>query len=434
MRIAFISFEYPPDAAYGGIATYVHQAARMMSGRGHEVEVFTSSPVRSGRAREDGITVHRVQEDDYGRFPERISHVFARRHAEAAFDVLEGPEYAADAHEAVQLVPDIPLVVRLHTPTFLTVQGTYDGLPLMNAMRMKMLKHKVRRSISHIRHGRRPDWRFLLSYDVDRERRHALEADEIAAPSTSIAALLKDAWDLPEEKMSCFPYPYVPAPALLEIPVDTKTDTVTFVGRLEVRKGVMDFARAIPYVLDRHPHAHFRFVGSSEHGPDPDVAMIDFLQDMLEPHMNSVEFTGKVSPEQIPDVHAGTDICVFPSIWENFPNVCLEAMAAGRAIVGSRAGGMSDMLPTEDVGRLVDPGRPRAIAHAVNELLAAPEKRMAIGQAARRRLLDQYNTDRVGALHEACYRRAIERRRNAPVRRQNKHREITARPQTQTAG
>lgn len=411
MKIAFISFEYPPDAAYGGIATYVHQAARMMHSRGHHVEIFTSSPHRTSVTTEDGLVVHRIQEDDYEAFPSRIGGVFARRHRDVRFEVLEGPEYAADAREAVALVPDIPLVVKLHTPTFLTVQGTYDGLPVLNRMRLRMLQHKIRRNIGALMNGRELCWRYLLNYDVERERLHALEADEIAAPSRSIAAIVKEAWHLPAEKVAHYPYPYVPPEALLQIPTGTRSGTVTFIGRLEVRKGVLDLARAVPLILRRNPQVRIRFVGSSEHAPDPRIEMRDHLERVLRLHRSSIEFVGRVAPNDIPQIHAETDVCVFPSIWENFPNVCLEAMAAGRAIVGSRAGGMADMLNTDAVGRLVAPGSPSGIAGGVNELLGDPALRDEIGEAARRRLLREYNADRIGALQEESYRRAIARRR-----------------------
>ena len=117
MKIAFISYEYPPDTAYGGIATYIHQAAKMLSRRGHHVEVFAASPFRSGTEDEDGLLVHRICEKRQKNFFGPIAQIFADRHAEVEFDVLEGPEYSADASEAVRLVPDIPLVIKLHTPS-----------------------------------------------------------------------------------------------------------------------------------------------------------------------------------------------------------------------------------------------------------------------------------------------------------------------------
>src|SRR5262245_7138891 len=103
MKIAFISYEYPPDTAYGGIATYVEQAAQMLQRRGHYVEVFTGSPARSGTVSQDGLLVHRVQVATQASFTLPIGQVFSERHTLVQFDVLEGPEFYADAREAVRL-------------------------------------------------------------------------------------------------------------------------------------------------------------------------------------------------------------------------------------------------------------------------------------------------------------------------------------------
>ena len=108
MKIAFISYEYPPDTAYGGVATYVYQAARMLYERGHYVEVFAGSPHRYGTKNEEGIIVHRIVIKEREKFSEHIGSVFAQRHAATKFDILEGPEVHADARGAVELVPDIP--------------------------------------------------------------------------------------------------------------------------------------------------------------------------------------------------------------------------------------------------------------------------------------------------------------------------------------
>ena len=405
MNIAFISFEYPPDTAYGGIATYVRQAVRMLHARGHRVEVFASSPDREGTGKEEGILVHRIAEPDRREFPRRIGPVFARRHADAPFDVLEGPEYFADARTAVELVPDIPLVVKLHTPSFLLWRISYGQ------DRWTVLRHAVgawRRGTPAAGHP----WSGL-------ERGHALDADEIATPCRSLGDLVVAGWGLSSERVAHVPYPYTPSTSLLAVPAGTRTNVVTFLGRLEIRKGVLDFARAIPAILTRHPDAHIRFVGRSV--PEKNgVEMRDRLERLLRPYQQSVEFTGPVGLDQIPAMLAETDVCVFPSLWENFPNVCLEAMSAARGIVGSRAGGMAEMLDAGRAGRLVSPHRPAEIARSVTDLLDAPDLRTQLGREARERVLTEYSAERIGRLQEACYGRAIERRRALGARHPHK--------------
>jgi len=417
MKIAFISYEYPPDTAYGGIATYVHQAARMLQRRGHRVEVFTGSPHRSGTAYEDGVFVHRVRVMEQHEFAKPIGQFFSERHKVIQFDVLEGPDFSADAREAVRLAPDIPLVLKLHTPSILLLKLNFYETTLVK---------KIRSYIWALLAGIKPTWGYDPRIETHRQNSvrlneiewaHALEADEIASPSRSLGNILIKEWGLDPTLIQHVPYPYIPTPELLQIPVETQTKVVTFVGRLEVRKGVIDLAQAIPMILRYHPDAKFRFVGPADVSPRPKVDMQTYLENMLRHYSNSLEFTGPVALSEIPQVLAATDICVFPSLWENFPCVCLEAMAAARGIVGSDAGGMVDMLDAGRVGRLVPPRSPHSIAQAIIELLGNPELRMKLGQAARERILTEYSADHISVLQEASYARAISRRRASGVRR-----------------
>jgi len=405
MKIAFISYEFPPDTAIGGIATYVEQAAKMMSQRGHHVEVFAGSRDRANVEVKHGITVHRIQEASVHIFTERIGYVFAERHNLINFDVLEGPEIYACARGAVSQVPDIPLVVKLHTPEFLVSKINHVELTLPGKMRW---------IAGALRRGKKPQpfpsWHYDPQQDV--ERQHTLDADEVTTPSRELGVELIETWKLPADRVVQLPNPYIPCAELLKIPVETETCTVTFLGRLEVRKGILELAQAIPFVLQRYPDARFRFVGAAQPSPQKGLNTQQYLEKILHRYRYALEFTGAVSLQQIPTVLAATDICVFPSRWENFPNVCLEAMAAGRGVVGSRAGGMEEMLDGGRVGKLISPYAPEEIAEAVIDLLRHPQKRMRLGQAARDRVLTEYNQERIGAFQEASYKRAIARRKS----------------------
>src|SRR4051794_26994599 len=97
----------------------------MLRSRGHCVEVFTSSPHRAGSEMEDHVLVHRMKLASQHNFASSAGRMFAERHARFQFDVLEGPEFFADAREAVKLVPDVPLVIKLHTPSMLVLKLNY---------------------------------------------------------------------------------------------------------------------------------------------------------------------------------------------------------------------------------------------------------------------------------------------------------------------
>ncbi|MEH1966702.1 glycosyltransferase family 4 protein [Nostoc sp.] len=310
--------------------------------------------------------------------------------------------YNADAREAVHLVPEIPLVVKLHTPAFLAAKINKEKPSLLDEVR-KYIDMGVLRS-----KGINRNWKYNFKEDI--EYIHALKADEIVAPSQAIADELIKAWKLNRNKISLVPYPYVPSRELLEIPVENQTNVVTFIGRLEYRKGILDLARAIPIVLKQHPEVSFRFIGRKRPSPNPNLDMQHYIESMLQPYINSLEFIGFVPLDKIPSYLGTTDLCVFPSLWENFPFVCLEAMAAARGIVGSNSGGMVEQLNHGECGKLVPPYNPNQIAKAVLELLRNPSLRMELGQAARKRVLNEYNIERIGLLQENSYARAIKRR------------------------
>lgn len=402
MKIAFISYEYPPDTAFGGIGTYARQAAEMLAQRGNTVEVFAGSPYRDVTEEQNGVLVHRIVGDGRQTFRELVGKVFAERHTLVQFDVLEGPEYGAEAIEAIRLVPDIPFVIKLHTPSFL-IQKVAFGKP--------SLANKIRITLGALRRGKLPKFDYDYNPHDDIERLCTLQADEIAGPCLAIGNELMEIWGLDSRKVSCVPYAYVPSEKYLNIPLDTCTKTVSFIGRLEIRKGILDLAQAIPQVLEKCSKVKFRFIGKPLPSPDSNLNMQEYLEKILHPYKDSIEFVEAVPLDEIPSILANTDICVFPSIWENFALVCMEAMAAGRGVVASNAGGMAEMLDQGRVGRLVPPRSPKKIAEALLELLENPTLRMQLGHAARQRVLEEYNVDRIGELQEASYRRAIERRK-----------------------
>ncbi len=403
MRIAFVSYEYPPDTAIGGIATYNYQAAKMMQRRGHQVEVFAGSSHQSDCISDGGVVVHRILSKDRTEFSEEVVSTLSSRHYQLKFDVMESPEIGAESFHITNSIPDIPLVVNLHTPSFLLRE--INHMPLTPKM-------KIRRVVGALRRGNLPMPFPNSAYDPvhDRERIQTLKADLVSTPSKSLGDKLIAAWNLDSSKVQVLPHPYSPDAELLQIPVDSHFRRITFIGRLEARKGVLELADAIPIVLRRYPDVRFCFVGPAWPSPEPNVNMQQYILNQLKLYQKNLEFSGAVKLEKIPEVLAKTDICVFPSRWENFPNVCLEAMAAGRGIVASNAGGMADMLAASGAGCLIPPKNPSAIASAICKLIEKPSLRMQLGEAARARVLTEYNSDRIGELQEAIYKEAIRRR------------------------
>lgn len=384
-----------------------------MARRGHEVEVFAASPSRQGRFQKDGILEHWIHETDRRDFGIVAGHVFAARHVEKPFDVLEGPEYNADARKAVELRPDVPLVVKMHTPSLLiaTLNGPSGSIKYIRNI------YRYFRGIAASIFKRRPVQLFyyIPPHLQDAKNRdgveaaHAREANIVAPPCQDLCDYAKSVWKIPEAAIRLAPYPYTPARDFLDLCPRAEGFTVGFVGRLERRKGIEILAAAIPAVLDVVPEAKFRFIGAPEHHPSG-VRYDDWIRLRIPQHAERLEFAGKYPLERMAEAYDSLDICVFPSLWENFPNVCLEAMSAGRAVIASSAGGMSEMLDHGRVGRLIPPGDAVSLARETISLLNAPAERIRLGGMARKRVLETYNETVIGEMMERIYREAIERK------------------------
>jgi glycosyltransferase involved in cell wall biosynthesis len=252
-----------------------------------------------------------------------------------------------------------------------------------------------------------PEISFAQHHDLI-ENACAAQADRVVALFPGMREFLTDVWQIPAERVIVLANPFDPSPDLLAIPSGSFPNTVSFIGRLEVRKGILDWMRAIPLIASRYPDCRFRFVGASSSLPDgTDIA--SYLKTNLREFSERLEFTGQVPPDLMSQEFACTGIVVAPSLWENYPYACLEAMAAGRAVVGSSAGGMAVML-AGGAGILVKPGQPALLAAAIGSLLEAPQLQKSLGERARCKVLMDHQPSVIGEGMEEVFLQAIANR------------------------
>jgi glycosyltransferase involved in cell wall biosynthesis len=138
---------------------------------------------------------------------------------------------------------------------------------------------------------------------------------------------------------------------------------------------------------------------------------IAWLRPQLDALGDKVQVRGFLSPVDLAQHLAAADLCVFPSLWDNFPSACLEAMSAARPIVATRSGGMEDMLGNGEAGLLVPCGDARALADAICRLIADPLLRLQLATRARERLTANYTPAVLGPRYDALYAEVKERRR-----------------------
>jgi glycosyltransferase involved in cell wall biosynthesis len=148
---------------------------------------------------------------------------------------------------------------------------------------------------------------------------------------------------------------------------------VVFAGRLVKPKGVEVLLRAA-----RDVDAEFVICG--------DGRQLDALHALASRLgvQERISFSGWLGPEQLARELAEASVVAVPSLWpEPFGLVGIEAFAAGRPVVASATGGVEDWLDDGRTGLCVPAGDSRALAGALSELLADPERQRAMGAAGR---------------------------------------------------
>lgn len=384
MNIGFVSREYPPFFG-GGVGTYVYQMSRALAAAGHQVQVFT---VRTGAddhvADPPGVHVHRVAYAPPGPDEGGLSGPWTRAngwlHAARLFrdqvldftrkhklDVVELPEWEAPGW---LLLLDwrwnVPTVVNCHTPTWLLQELNLQA-PLAG-QRLEKLQLAL--------------------------------ADAVCAPCTPMARRVARGVDL-ENPITVVAHPYFAEDVVAE-PVPPTGKRLLYVGRLEHRKGVITLIDAAQRVLAAEPDAELLLVGGDTNTRPGGGSMKEFLENRIAPeYRDRIRFVDNVPAHELFPLFADAAFCVFPSIFENFPNVCLEAMAAGRTAVVGDDSGMVEMLG--DAGVTVPPQDVEALTAAVLALLRDPARVQTLGHRAWRRGREVFAPAKIAAERAAFY-------------------------------
>lgn len=383
MRIALVAGE---DPGWGGIGTYTAILGRALADLGHDVQLILRGWEEDCTETLDGLTVHRVTvpEPSWRRgtvgtmerlYTTRESLLFAHRAAQVASrlgaQIVEGPEFGAPV---LRVAPrrSRPVVVRLHSPSFLTARLAAE--PARLDLRAQELL----------------------------EAASAHCAALITSPSRALADVVRRRWKLRRSSIRVVPNPvdsalFTPEPQRQQIP-----GRILIVGRIERAKGHDVLLEALPRIRAAAPDAHIVAVGGD-----------GGLQEALQTRAralgidSAVSFAGAYERSELPDLYRSASVCVVPSRFEAFGYTALEAMACGRAVVASRAGGLVEVVEDGVGGLLVDPEAPAPLADAVISLLTDAGRRAEVGRQARSRVLACYGARKVAQEMIEHYRRAV---------------------------
>jgi glycosyltransferase involved in cell wall biosynthesis len=393
-----LSWEYPPKIV-GGIARHVEEIAWSLAAQGDEVHVVTCE--FPGAPEEEvfkGVHIHRVAPytptDDFFHWVHQLNAAMRDR-AEALLREWTAGKTALKkrkanqgivihSHDWLAYFSGVALKNEFKVPLLATIHATEYG-------RNNGIHTDIQRYINSIEWQLCYEaWRVIVCSDFMRnEVVHALQTpwDKTDVIANGVHAE-KFEFDFPADEAAAFRARFA-AP-------DEKL--IFFVGRMVREKGAHLLIEALPKVRAQYNNAKLIIVG----GGNKDH-LIGLAHDIgVAPH---VYFTGFIPDETLLRLYKVIDVACYPSLYEPFGIVALEAMAAGVPVVVSDAGGLKEIIEHDISGTITHAGNTDSLAWGIARTLNHPEHAQWMAQNAIKRVHELYNWDLIATQTRAVYER-----------------------------
>jgi len=402
MKMAVLVYEYPPKIV-GGLGTYAAEITRKFVLMDNDVTVFTmNDDTRSLPTREiwRGIEIHRPLHIDisdslpdvlaedikkWGRGIQLFSKILVYNYLSASKlvnDLIRKEDFKYDiviAHDWLSAISGITIKKELGLPFAFHVHSTEKGRTLGNGSEV----------VSNIElHGARAaDLIITVSYAMkDELTKLGFSKDKIQVCYNGVDEEKYNPETINAEQTRKLRESYG---------IKDEDLMILFIGRLVGVKGVDRLIMAMPHVLQKKPNAKLVIVGLGD--------LQDYLVNLVKTMRleNSVKFRFEFIPEEERILHyAACDVSVFPSLYEPFGIVVLEAMSMKRPVVVGAAGisGMREIVipcGDEQCGYHVNPSNPPDIAWGILSALENPEKTKWLGNNGRQRVLNEFTWNKI---------------------------------------
>ena len=388
MKILMLTWEYPPRIV-GGIARVVHDLSKRLIKDGHEVTVVTYRDNADVPEYENdkGVNVYRV--DNYMIHPNNfidwimqlnfnmLSKATEIINKEGGFDVIHAHDWLVTyAAKSLKNAYDIPIVATIHA----TEAGRNSGI-----------HDETQRYIN--------DTEWLLTY----------EATEVIVNSNYMKNEIQRLFGLPFDKINVIPNGINLSNLTgMERDYDFRRQyamdnekIILYVGRLVYEKGVQHLIAAMPKILSNYNDAKLIIAGRG--------GMMDELRaEASNLGLNDkIYFTGYLNSKQVQKMYKCADVAVFPSTYEPFGIVALEAMLAGVPTVVSDVGGLDEIVTHGVDGMKSYAGNANSIADSVTALLYDHQLATNVSKKAKQKVKDQFNWEKIAQDTHFTYEKAI---------------------------
>ena len=363
-----------PDTRNAGMGRATHATADELRAMGHQVDFLFSQDVSR---RQTGAGDRLI-------FPVALVGAVKQkmRHA-GSYDVVEIHEPSAAAYCARRHVDKTlpPCVIMSHG---LEANYWQHRLELCRLVGSKVsLKSRI-----------------LVPLTLLAQARYGLRhCQQVMCLNALDAKFLREQYHLPDEQVTQI-VNGVESSFFRERLARTAAPRLLFVGSWLDNKGRQSIIAAFQQVLDKHPALRLSLLGTG-------YSEAEVLPDFPAATRKAITILPYVDDVKLRAAYAEHDILMFPSFFEGWGLVLLEAAAAGMAIVASRTGGPSEMLTDKQDALMIGRFDPPALGQALCTLVENPQLREELGCKARQ-MARSYTWRRAAESQLIAYERALE--------------------------
>lgn len=374
MKILMLSWEYPPRNI-GGLANHTYFLSCALADIGHEVHVVTCNAQSENYELMKGVHVHRVTpyELEDSDFPKWVMHLNFSMLEKCcslinndSFDVIHAHDWlVAYTARAVKNIYKLPMLCTLHS----TEHGRNNGI-----------------------------WNDIQRYIHSVELLLVRDASKVIVCSSFMKEHAEKVLGVNTEKLAVIPNGIEIHPRLSEKEVsDFKNKTLKsderllfYIGRHVYEKGIQVLIHAMRFVLEKENNIKLIIAGA---GP-----MTQELKELVASLglRASIIFYGYLDEQEKQRLFAISDAAVFPSLFEPFGIVALEAMAEGCPVIVSDTGGFSEIVSHGFNGLKAITGSPQSLCDNILEIIQKPDLKKRITENALIDVSANYSWKQIG--------------------------------------
>ncbi len=178
-----------------------------------------------------------------------------------------------------------------------------------------------------------------------------------------------------------------------------------FFGRMTVDKGIYVIRDMLHEILDRYREIHIVFAGGINRHEG--VLVSDELMEAAGEHGSRVVFLGLLPKERLLPVIDGAELILMPSLADNFPNACAEAMSLGKIVIGTDGSSLEQFIQDGVNGYLVERNNPGQLCRCVDRVLRMEPGQKELVSIRARKKIEGLDLESYSKKMEKIYTRVI---------------------------